>query len=64
MGGSMKRLFKVGDLVHYTNDAGVYWGVFKIIGLDVRNGGPTYFLENDGNPKHWSVCETNLRFTK
>lgn len=26
--------FRVGDMVHFTNDYGVYWGTFKVINIE------------------------------
>ncbi len=53
--------YKVGDKVHYTNGNGFYIGVFKVIGKEVRLGEQRYFLENDGNPEHYSIKESQLK---
>ena len=53
--------YKVGDKVHYTNANGIYIGVFKVIGEETRFGGKRYFLEDDGNPEHYSIRESQLK---
>lgn len=53
--------FQIGDKVHYTNMNGIYIGVFKVLGSETRWGEQRYFLENDGNPDHYSIREEQLR---
>ena len=53
--------YKVGDKVHYTNANGFYIGVFKVIDKEVLFGKQRYFLENDGNPEHYSIEESQLK---
>jgi hypothetical protein len=54
--------FKVGDLVHWTNDYGVEWFGRRIVRVDhYGTFGPRYFL--DPNDAHWaSVHERNLAY--
>lgn len=53
--------FQIGDKVHYTNMNGIYIGVFKVTGTEERLGGFRCFLENDGNPEHYSIREDQLK---
>ena len=53
--------FKTGDKVHYYNANNIYIGVFKIIGIDDRYSEMRYYLEDDGNPEHYSINESQLR---
>lgn len=55
----MQRKHKVGDDVVYVNDYGVCWGIRKVIGIDERNGKPTYYIEPTDCP-WFSVDENNL----
>ena len=52
--------FKIGDKVEWTNSNGVYLGERTIIGLDVRTGRPTYFIDPIDTP-WFSVGEEELQ---
>lgn len=56
---SVSHQFNVGDLVVYTNDFGVCWGVKTITALDERTGQPTYHYEGSDTP-WYSVNERNF----
>lgn len=65
----MKRKFKIGDKVDYTNGNGVYLGKRTITGLNERSGKPTYYIDPTDTP--WfsvgeesfklSLCEENKK---
>ncbi|MEW6343012.1 MAG: hypothetical protein AB1704_20315 [Pseudomonadota bacterium] len=54
--------FKVGDIVHWTNDYGAEWFGRRIVGIDhYATFGPRYFL--DPNDAYWApVHERNLAY--
>ena len=57
--------FQLGDNVHYTNGNGIYWGVYKIIGIELNcsysKSGIGYYLENVDNPSWYAVKEESLK---
>lgn len=56
----MSKFIK-GDKVHYANANGVYIGIFNVLGSETKWGEQRYFLEDDGNPEHYSIREDQLK---
>lgn len=52
--------YRSGDLVHYTYFNG-YIDAFKVVGKEMWIGEQRYFLEDDGNPEHYSIKESQLK---
>ncbi len=52
--------YRAGVQVHFTYFNG-YIDAFKVVGKEMWIGEQRYFLEDDGNPEHYSIKESQLK---